>query len=311
MFDGLIVGCLARVIAESVSMQNLTEIRMRLGRRLLLLTASGERIYPRLAGRTYTVSQDDINGIISRATDMSPYSVSDEMIKGYIPCKTVRIGVGGEGVSDGGKLLNVKNISYLVIRVPHQIKSAADGVIDSVLQDKSNVEQEYATSDVKNGESAVTRHKRSKEVNNTLIISPPGGGKTTVLRELARLLSAHKNVVVIDERYELAAVSDGVPTLDIGDADVVSGVPKAIAYENCIRAMNPDVIVTDELFRHSEVTAICDVLRSGVKVIASVHGDSVEALTKTTEYAPLIDKFDIAVVLGKNPVGSIREIVRL
>ena len=311
MFDGLIVGCLARVIAESVSMENLTEIRMRLGRRLLLLTASGERIYPRLAGGTYTVSQDDINGIISRATDMSPYSVSDEMIKGYIPCTTVRIGVGGEGVSDGGKLLNVKNISYLVIRVPHQIKSAADGVIDSVFEDKTNIGQENAISGVNGGESNVVRHRKSKEVNNTLIISPPGGGKTTVLRELARLLSAHKNVVVIDERYELAAVSDGKPTLDIGDADVVSGVPKAIAYENCIRAMNPDVIVTDELFRHNEVTAICDVLRSGVKVIASVHGDSVDALTKTTEYAPLIDKFDIAVVLGKNPVGSIREIVRL
>lgn len=287
MFDGLIVGVLARVIADSVNPDSLTEIRLRVGRRLLLLTTSvtNPRIYPRIAGGCYTVTKEDIDGIIARATNMSPYSVSDEMIKGYIPCKKLRIGVGGEGVSDGGKLLNLKNVSYLVIRVPHQILTAADGIIDSV----------YSENDIK----------------NTLIISPPSAGKTTVLRELARLISADKNVVLIDERYELACVCDGVPTLNVGDADVVSGVPKSVAYENCIRAMNPDVIITDEIFRKAEVDAICDVLRSGVRVIASVHGDGVDTLSASDVYADLIKKFDIAVMLSKNPVGQIKEIVRL
>jgi len=261
MFDGLINGGLARVIADSVKQENLMEIRLRVGRRLLLLTSSAHspRVYPRLAGGDYIVTKEDIDGIIARATDMSPYSVSDEIIKGYIPCKKLRIGAGGEGVSEGGKLLNVKNISYLVIRVPHQIFTAADGIINEVVTAPTD--------------GGVERH-----IKSTLVISPPAGGKTTVLRELARLISARKNVVVIDERYELAAVSDGLPTLDIGDADVVSGTPKTTAYENCIRAMDPDVIVTDEIFRPAEIDAVCDVLRSGVSVIASVHGDGVERL---------------------------------
>ena len=293
MFDGLIVGGLARVIAESVKPENLIEIRLRVGKRLLLLTSSAvsPRVYPRFAGGAYIVTKEDIDGIIARATNMSPYSVSDEMIKGYVPYKSLRIGVGGEGVSDGGKLLNLKNVSYLTIRIPHQIKRAADAVIDSVCP--------------KGADGAIN------EVLNTLIISPPAGGKTTILRELARIISAKKNVVVIDERYELACVCDGVPALDVGECDVVSGVPKAIAYENCIRAMNPDVIVTDELFRTADVAAICDVLRSGVRVIASVHGDSVETLSGSEAYADLIKKFDLAVVLSKTPVGQIKETVRL
>ncbi|MCM1306718.1 MAG: Flp pilus assembly complex ATPase component TadA [Bacteroides sp.] len=291
MFDGLIVGGLARVIAESVQPENLIEIRLRVGRRLLLLTSKSARVYPRFAGGAYIVTKEDVDGIVARATNMSPYSVSDEMIKGYIPYKSLRIGVGGEGVSEGGKLLNLKNVSYLTIRIPHQIKEAADELIDSVFENAEN--------------------SANSEVLNTLIISPPAGGKTTILRELARIISAKKNVVVIDERYELACVCDGAPTLDVGDCDVVSGVPKAVAYENCIRAMNPDVIVTDELFRTADVAAICDVLRSGVKVIASVHGDGVEALANAESYADLLKKFDLAVVLSKNPVGQIKEKVRL
>lgn len=294
MFDGLINGGLARVIADSVKLENLIEIRLRIGRRLLLLTSSpySPRVYPRFAGGDYIVTKEDIDGIIARATDLSPYSVSDEIIKGYIPCRNLRIGAGGEGVSEGGKLLNVKNITYLVIRVPHQILTAADGIINEVM-------------------TAPSDGGLDRSIKSTLVISPPAGGKTTVLRELARLISSRKNVVVIDERYELAAVSHGLPTLDIGDADVVSGTPKAVAYENCIRAMNPDVIVTDEIFRPAEIDAICDVLRSGVSVIASVHGEGVEELAASALYSKLIDKFELAVVLGKNPVGHIKDIVSL
>lgn len=288
MFDGLITGVLARVIADSVKVEYLTEIRLRVGRRLLLMTSSKNepRIYPRIAGGAYIVTKEDIDGIILRATNLSPYSVSDEMIKGYVPSKRLRIGVGGEGVSDRGRLINLKNVSYLTIRVPHQIYTAADAFLQEIYD------------------------KDTFTVKNTLIISPPSGGKTTALRELARIISANKNVVLIDERYELACVCDGIPSLDIGDADVISGVPKTVAYENCIRAMNPDVLITDELFRDDEINAVCDVIRCGVNVIASVHGDSVAAIENSV-YKKLTDAFDVAVVLEKHPVGSVKEIVRL
>ncbi|MDE5601832.1 MAG: Flp pilus assembly complex ATPase component TadA [Clostridia bacterium] len=371
MFDGLIVGNLARLIADSVKLENLAEIRLRANKRLLLLTTANARIYPRQAGGCYTVTKEDIDGIIARATNLSPYSVSDEMIRGYIPCKNLRIGVGGEGVSDGGRLLNIKNVSYMVIRVPHQIRTAADGIIDKVYCVPKNTYSSDGESAAARGEANNTpiisppygdgteieeveiddrnaniipspngdvdtaaeeenlsltslphcggkdaakdtvKAAVEKEVRSTIIISPPCGGKTTLLRELARLISAHKNVVVIDERYELAAVSEGVPTLDIGESDVVSGVPKAVAYENCVRAMNPDVIVTDELFRVADVAAICDVMRSGVKVIASVHGDSVDSLRASDTYCELIKRFELAVVLKRKPVGQIKEIVEL
>lgn len=279
---------LARVIADSVKAEELTEIRLRVGRRLLLMTTlkNEPRIYPRIAGGAYIVTKEDIDGIILRATNLSPYSVSDEMIKGYVPSKRLRIGVGGEGVSDGGRLINLKNVSYLTIRVPHQIYTAADAFLQEIYD------------------------KDTLAVKNTLIISPPSGGKTTALRELARIISANKNVVLIDERYELACVSNGVPSLDIGDADVISGVPKTVAYENCIRAMNPDVLITDELFRDDEISAVCDIIRCGVNVIASVHGDSVAAIENSV-YKRLTDVFDVAVVLEKHPVGSVKEIVRL
>ncbi len=91
----------------------------------------------------------------------------------------------------------------------------------------------------------------------------------------------------------------------------MSGVPKSVAYENSIRAMNPEVIVTDELFRENEISAICDVMRCGVKVIASVHGDSVEALQRSDVYAELVKRFDTAVVLRRKPIGSVKEIVKL
>ncbi len=285
MFDGLICGRIAVAIADNVSENTLAELRLRIGKPPLAIDIFGERKRIDEAG---DMTAKILDGILTRATNMSVYSVSDELVRGYIPSKNVRIGVGGEGVLDEGKLIGIKNISYLVLRVPRQIKSAADALIDGIM-----------------GKGQRPR------VKSTLIISPPGGGKTTVLRELARRISYKLNVVVIDERYELAAISDGAPSLDIGECEVVSGVPKQLAYESCVRAMSPDVIITDELFKASEAEAIEDVMRCGVKVIASVHGDGVRSLEASKVYAPLLQRFERAIVLGRYPAGRVVEEVEL
>ncbi len=260
--------------------KNVAELRVRVGRPLLACGVDGKRKVVSSYGAPYIVTQKDVEDVLARATNMSFYSASDEMKRGYVPCKHYRIGVGGEGVLEGGKLMGIKNVAFLVIRVPHQIKGIADKIAAEVFKDG--------------------------KPRNTLIVSPTGGGKTTLLRELARIASKRFNVVVIDERYELCAMSKGAPLLDIGDAEVVSGVPKKDAYENCVRAMNPDIIVTDELFGIEDVKSILDVMRCGVSVFATLHGESVDGV-RSSEFAPLIKAFDVVYVLGKNPVGAIVE----
>ncbi len=285
MFDGLIEGSLARAVADTAPECEVTELRLRVNRPLVVCTARERRVAAGAFGSGFIVGAGDVERIMQLASDFSVYSVNEDMIKGFIPKKNVRIGVAGEGVVENGKLITVKNICALTIRIPHQIKNAADSVIAAVLG---------------NG------------LKNTIVISPPSGGKTTLLRELARHASGRYNTLIIDERYEIACCQDGAPRLDVGDCDVMSGIAKSAAYESCIRAMNPDLIVTDEIFRTSEVDSVRDIVRSGVGVFASVHGKDADGVRASAVFAPLFDVFDIAVVLSKrNGVGTIEEVARL
>lgn len=277
MLEDLLGERIAKMVGDE---KNIAELRVRVERPLLVCYIDGKRKVAASCGAPYIVAQKDIEDILARATNMSFYSASDEMKRGYVPCKHYRIGVGGEGILEGGKLMGIKNVAFLVIRVPHQIKGIADKIAIEVFKDG--------------------------KARNTLIVSPTGGGKTTLLRELARIASKRFNVVVIDERYELCAMSKGLPLLDIGDVEAVSGVPKMYAYENCVRAMNPDIIVTDELFGREDVRSVLDIMRCGVSVFATLHGESVQSV-RNSEFATLIDAFDVVYVLGKNPVGAIVE----
>lgn len=285
MLDGLIDGKLNIAVTDCAREEDITEIRLRVGRPLIVCTVTERFVAKSGIGAAYVVTQKDIDRVLQIASDFSVYSINDEIIKGYVPYKSARIGVSGEGVSVEGRPVTVKNIAYLVIRVPHQIKNAADGIKDKVL---------------------------GGEVKNTLVISPPGAGKTTLLRELARHAGYKYNTLIIDERYELAGALKGIPALDVGDCDVMTGIPKAAAYENCIRAMSPEIIVTDEIFKRTDAEAIADIVRCGVKVFASIHGADIEAIGRSEVFAPLLECFDLAVVLSTTPrVGAIKETVEL
>ena len=147
----------------------------------------------------------------------------------------------------------------------------------------------------------------------TLIVSPPGLGKTTLLRDIARLLSQRgARVCVIDERGEIAACIDGVPTLDVGPrTDVFSMCPKKTAIMIAVRALSPDVVVTDELGAPGDHEAVLEASRCGVRVVASAHGASLDPASLMAGVSRIIREgaFSLGVLLGPKP-GEVARVNR-
>ena len=139
------------------------------------------------------------------------------------------------------------------------------------------------------------------------IYGPESSGKTTVLRDLCRRLSGKYRVSLIDERGELAAVSDGRAVNDIGSrTDVFTGYPKLTAIMTAVRVMDPQVLICDEVGAGDELSAYRYAVNSGVKVIATCHASSLDELLKRPVISELIrdNAFDKAVFLGSgNLVG--------
>ena len=248
------------------------EIRLRRGGRLRYLTLRG------WTDTSHFVSDEEFEFTLLAVTERSLYAITEKLVNGYLPLKGgVRVGVAGEGVMEGDRVKSVKHISSLVIRIPHQVLGVSDFlVIDGCFS------------------------------QNVLIISPPACGKTTLLRDVARRLSdAGKNVVILDERGEIAGVNNGYVALDVGgNSDVLFGFPKKIAYVNALRALNPDYIITDELSGENDVAGVLRAYYGGVRVIATLHGRDENALYG--DFSALAKVFDRIVVLSRSPrVGTV------
>lgn len=275
MLYGLIGGRIERLLSN-YNTDSITEIRLRKGKPLVIFQGK-EKIYPRSDAGQYTVTGDDIEKVLGFATDFSLYAVNDRLTKGYLVKDGVRIGVGGFGVMEQGKILSIKDVNTLVLRIPHQIKGCAEPLIP-----------------------VICPHSSPK---STLIISPPGAGKTTILRDMARLVSMSVNTLIIDERFEIAGVNC---TLDVGESEVISGVDKNVAYEFAIRTMSPDVIITDEVFSKAEVDSVEDVIRSGVKIFATIHGKDINSIKNSKIFCRLTEFFEVFVTLS--PIGKVESI---
>ncbi|MDD7091934.1 MAG: hypothetical protein SOX04_03215 [Eubacteriales bacterium] len=263
----------------------ISELRMRVGKPLYCFDG-GKWFFVREGDKPYVVTGGDVAHVLGRASGYSLYSVTDNLVKGFITWKGgIRIGVTGECVSDGDAVFNVKYPTSLAIRIPCEIKGQADELIGKIVE--------------------------GRKFRNTMIVSPPAGGKTTLLREIARAASVKGlNVAVIDERGEIAAVCKGEPTLDTGPScDVITGVSKTRAFEMLVRSMNPDAVITDEIYGEKEVNAVLDAMRAGVGVAISVHAETVGEL-KDTVYEKLQKAMDVTVVLSKKKrPGEIAEII--
>lgn len=230
-------------------------------------------------------SKKHIDELLERITKSSLYSVKDEIKNGYITIDGGhRVGVVGTAVTEDDKVGFIRNISAMNIRLATEVVGAADKVIEKV---------------------------KSDGIKNTLIISPPGCGKTTLLRDIIRNISESGYcVAVADERCEIASMHNGESVFDLGGhTTVLENCPKAYAMKSLLRSMSPDVIATDELGTDMDADAVGDIINSGVSVIATAHGRDIKQLENKDTFRKILPLFDVIITLSKREgAGTIERV---
>lgn len=278
--------------------QNVTEVRMRVGKPLMLTTLSGGGFVTRQGRFTLIFSEDclcvdkiGLNDTFNRMCSFSVHSFQNDLKNGFITLKGGhRVGVCASANVENGEVTGVKDVSFLNLRIAGSFDGVADELIEKV----------YA-----NG------------LKNIILAGVPSSGKTTMLRDLARQLSSGKTgvyhkVTVIDERYELACIHEGNAFNDVGlNCDVISGFPKSTAVLNAIRSMSPDIIICDEIGDLRDVDAVKAGLNSGVYFAVSVHAESYDDIVRKVQIKELLRTgcFDRIILLdsGSKPC-QIKEI---
>lgn len=251
---------LAAALQEAADLQ---EIHMRVNAPLILIIRNREFILnkegklDRDIRQAYLVSAEDIRETMALVSDYSMYAYEDEIRQGFITIKGGhRVGIAGRIVLEDHKIKTIQYISFLNIRIAHQIKGCALPVMPYIYHDG--------------------------QFFHTLIISPPCCGKTTMLRDIIRQISeteAGMSIGVVDERSEIAACYRGVPQNDIGfRADILDGCPKAQGMLMLLRSMSPQMIAVDEIGSREDLEAIEYVINCGCKLLATVHGNSIDEL---------------------------------
>lgn len=263
-------------LAEQISGKEdiLTGIRLRADRPAQLVFTSGDRL-------VNVVGRREFMKMLSKMLGHSLYARQDELSKGYFTLNDgSRVGVAGKFSKQG--IRSIEDIGGVNIRIAHEIKGCAASVMNSL-----------------------------NDSRGAVIISPPGMGKTTLLRDIAQQLSVSGVCVcVIDERDELAACRNGIPLFDLGPrTDVISGLAKSEAILQAVRACAPDVIIADEIGEAEDAAAIYDALRCGVRFIVSAHGDSLDKRFMRPVAAEIIDAAGVGILLGP-AVGMVRQIMR-
>ena len=257
--------------------EELQEIRIRCNRPIILRLRNMEILIE------YNISQKEILQTIEKLCENSIYAYKNQICEGFITVKGGhRVGVTGSAVIENGKIINIKYITSLNFRIAREIIGCSRKILGQVIDVKENT------------------------INNTLIVSPPGKGKTTLLRDLIRNISngveelgfIGKNCCVVDERGEIAAMYQGVPQNDIGlRTDVIENISKAKGMKMLIRSMAPEVIACDEIGSKEDVEAIKEALISGVKGIFTMHGKTLEDIKKNKEINELIENKQIEKII--------------
>ena len=269
------------------NMNGIEEIRIRTMKPVVLKNSIKEKII------NYNMTPEVVLQILQRICDNSLYAYQNQICEGFITLKGGhRIGVTGNAVIKDGKVFTLNYISSLNFRIARQIDDCGNKAIVHIL----NFRIARQIDDC--GNKAIVHILNENTVWNTLIISPPGFGKTTLLKDIIKKISNgipefnFKGVTcgVVDERGELSATYKGISQNDLGiRTDVIDNIPKALGMKMLIRSMSPKVIIADEIGKKEDVDAIEYAVTSGVKGIFTAHGSDLEQI----EHNPILNQLII------------------
>ena len=241
------------------------EFRLRAGRPMTVLLPQGEQALEPV------VEPEELETLCDLATEFSRYAAGETIRCGFVPVRGgFRVGLCGTAVMKDGVNINLKNLSSAAIRIGKEQKGVGETIAPQLFHDGS--------------------------FQSTLILSPPGGGKTTLLRDLVRILSdGHcslppQRVALLDERGEVAVMHCGEPQMDVGArTDILDACPKALGIPMVLRAMNPQIIAADEITQEEDIRAMTMAAGCGVGLLATVHAAGVEELLEKPLYRRLLD----------------------
>ena len=291
---GILPLKIGTLLKERLLKEQIYEIRIKIGKPILVYSKYGENIV------NYVPTKEDMKSLIQKISNYSLYAYEEDIRQGFITIKGGhRIGIAGECVMEKGEVKTIRNISSINIRVCSEVIGCSDKLIKYIYSQKEN------------------------RIFNTIIISPPKCGKTTILRDIARNISNGMNsiglygrkVAVIDERSEIGACHFGIPQNDLGmRTDILDNCHKKEGMIMAIRSLSPEILICDEIGTKGDVEALLMAFNSGVNIITSIHGFTIEDLYKRKVFNELLDNgiIERAIVLSsRKGVGTIENIYEL
>ncbi|MFW6287121.1 MAG: stage III sporulation protein AA [bacterium] len=283
---------------KRIKLENLIEIRLRINQYLQVISKNGEYFIKNKNNQNYIVKKEDLERSFLILSQNSYYAMERQIAEGFITIPGGhRVGFTGQAVIVDGKIKSLKNINFINYRISHEIIGLASNIIDAV-------------------------YKQDEErIYNTMLIGPPLCGKTSLLRDLIRLISdgdsktslKGKKIALVDERSEIAGAYNAIPQNNIGSrTDLLDNCPKAEGIMLLIRSMSPEIIAVDEIGSEDDVLAIQEAINAGVNLLTTVHGKDLETIMLRPSIRELINMkvFERFIILSnKKGIGTIEKIV--